>query len=208
MTIKVQHKFRSQKPDSIDASVIRPSNWNEPHTITMLGPSLLGRSFTGEGDAQEITMAQNGGLVLEGGQLRVDGGNATTLANQPASYYTNIPARLGFTPVISDNPGRLRIGVTSDGYPTFTADNVSSRLTTKAETDAVLVQAQNAISLANSMFNNLRLGNGQQSYDVEFLNGFVMTGAIIQGTNGVMLKVIRQVQGFSPSRGWIAAHSP
>lgn len=153
MTIEIKHKFQSAKADSSDASLVRPSNWNDTHNINMAGQRLIGRSATGQGVAQEVSLGsglQFSGTsitvkpddfmttaIIEGAlgysvvkqlgdtqiNMRVNGDNklalklgaatetiswpinitgvaeaANKLGGQNASYYTNIPARLGYTP--------------------------------------------------------------------------------------------------------------
>lgn len=70
MTIEVKHKFQSAKADSGDASLIRPSNWNDTHDITLAGQRLLGRHASGAGAAQEITVGA--GLEFSAGALKAD----------------------------------------------------------------------------------------------------------------------------------------
>lgn len=67
--IRVKHKFQSNKPDGADTSLMRPSNWNDDHNLTMNTNRLVGRSASGEGPAEEI--ATGVGLTLNGGQLSV-----------------------------------------------------------------------------------------------------------------------------------------
>lgn len=68
MAIEVKHKFQSQKPDSPDASLIRPSNWNDTHDITLAGSRLVGRAATSAGVAQEISLGA--GLEFDGATLK------------------------------------------------------------------------------------------------------------------------------------------
>lgn len=67
MTISVKHKFINSKPDGADPSVVRPSDWNNTHNLTLLGPSLVGKASAGEGAAVEITMGT--GLSFNGNVL-------------------------------------------------------------------------------------------------------------------------------------------
>jgi hypothetical protein len=57
--MEIKHKFTSTKPDGNDASLIRPSNWNDEHAIVMKGNSLLGRADESKGDADEIGLGSN-----------------------------------------------------------------------------------------------------------------------------------------------------
>jgi len=58
MTISITHPFVSAKVDGTDPTVVQPSNWNEPHVITMSTGTLLGRSSAGIGPAQELNITQ------------------------------------------------------------------------------------------------------------------------------------------------------
>ena len=54
MTITVNHKFVSAKGDGTDATVVRPSNWNDSHDIKLAANSMIGRKTAGPGLAEEI----------------------------------------------------------------------------------------------------------------------------------------------------------
>lgn len=55
MTLSITHKFLSAKADSSDGSLVRPSNWNDEHKITMAAQTLLGRGVASDGNAGEIS---------------------------------------------------------------------------------------------------------------------------------------------------------
>lgn len=78
MTIEIKHKFQSPKPDGGDTSVVRPSTWNDTHNIEMAGQRLLGRSSSGVGAAQEVTLGD--GLEFSSGALVVRLGTGLTFA--------------------------------------------------------------------------------------------------------------------------------
>lgn len=63
MTISVKHKFVTAKPDAADATLVRASNWNDEHNVTLAASSLLGRSKTSAGAMEEITLGQ--GLTFD-----------------------------------------------------------------------------------------------------------------------------------------------
>jgi|GEM_PF-4629261 len=69
MAVSIKHKFVSNKADSQDATLVRPSNWNDEHNLIMNGSSLLGRTATGTGAAAEVTLGA--GLEFSAGALRV-----------------------------------------------------------------------------------------------------------------------------------------
>jgi hypothetical protein len=54
MAVSLKHNFVSAKVDSVDATLVQPSNWNAEHTLTLATSSILGRSSAGTGVAQEI----------------------------------------------------------------------------------------------------------------------------------------------------------
>ena len=118
MAIIVRHKFVSQKADTADPSLIRPSNWNDTHTLTAGARTILGRPDQTEGEVREVTLGS--GLQWSGNSIvttpvdisgKADRGeNATGIGftnsdfNQPAYIrHTNgqiffIQRNLGFTP--------------------------------------------------------------------------------------------------------------
>jgi len=71
MTINVKHTFISAKTDDVDATFVRPSNWNENHTLTMTTNKLLGRGTAADGAVEEITLGTN--LALSGTTLNASG---------------------------------------------------------------------------------------------------------------------------------------
>jgi microcystin-dependent protein len=58
MAIAVTHPFVSAKGDGTDATLVRPSNWNEPHTINMASSKIIGRLSPGPGPAEELPVTQ------------------------------------------------------------------------------------------------------------------------------------------------------
>ncbi len=57
MAISITHAFVSGKADPPDASLIKPSNWNAPHTLSMGTGKLVGRTTASTGAAEEISVA-------------------------------------------------------------------------------------------------------------------------------------------------------
>jgi hypothetical protein len=58
MALSFLHKFRSLLQDDPDDTLVRPSNWNEEHDLTMASQALLGRVDAGDGAVQELTPDQ------------------------------------------------------------------------------------------------------------------------------------------------------
>lgn len=69
MVISVKHKFQSAKADGGDASVVRPSNWNDTHDLTLAASKLLGRYAGTDGAAQEVGLGT--GLEFNGADVQV-----------------------------------------------------------------------------------------------------------------------------------------
>lgn len=86
MAIGVKHKFQSQLPDGNDPNLIRPSNWNDSHDMTMSGVGLVGRSTSGEGPVSEITPG-TGLSISSSGEL-----NAGTIAGRSLTVSSSAPS--------------------------------------------------------------------------------------------------------------------
>lgn len=67
MTFSLKHAFQSAKTDGADTSVVRPSDWNAEHTLSMATDRLLGRTSAGAGAVEEISVGT--GLSLTAGTL-------------------------------------------------------------------------------------------------------------------------------------------
>jgi hypothetical protein len=57
MTVSLKHAFNNPKSDGGDATVVRPSNWNAEHVLTLDTNRVLGRISSGNGAAEELTGA-------------------------------------------------------------------------------------------------------------------------------------------------------
>jgi hypothetical protein len=56
MALSFKHKFNAAKADGTDVSLLRPSNWNDEHAITLATGTVIGRQSAGVGAAEEITL--------------------------------------------------------------------------------------------------------------------------------------------------------
>jgi hypothetical protein len=74
MAISLKHNFTSPKGDGPDATLVQPSNWNEEHVLTQATARLLGRTSSGTGPTEEISVGSR--LSFAGGVL--DGSAAPT----------------------------------------------------------------------------------------------------------------------------------
>lgn len=89
MALEIKHKFQSAKADSGDATLIRPSNWNDTHAIQLSGLRLIGRTPSSAGDAGEIPLGN--GLEFSVGSLQVKMSEVVTSLT--------ITTALGYTPI-------------------------------------------------------------------------------------------------------------
>lgn len=91
MTVSLKHKFTSAKTDGADTTVVRPSNWNDEHDLTLAASRLLGRATASTGAAEEVTVGTSLDLdaatktlrraALTGDVTASVDSNATTIAN-------------------------------------------------------------------------------------------------------------------------------
>lgn len=64
MTISLKHALTSTVPDSTVPGIVKPSNWNAEHVLTMSANTLLGRTGA-DGAAEEITCTAFGRSFLD-----------------------------------------------------------------------------------------------------------------------------------------------
>ncbi len=65
MAVSLKHKFTSPKADGGDTTLVRPSNWNDEHDLTVATNTLLGRATAGAGAVEEITCTAVGRALLD-----------------------------------------------------------------------------------------------------------------------------------------------
>jgi hypothetical protein len=120
MAITVTHKFTSAKGDGADATLIRPSNWNDNHTVSMATSNIIGRLSAGPGVAEEIPAT------------------AYMLSLLTNANYAALAAALGL-PTTGD--ARLTFKTTADAGWVFANDgsigNAASGATTRANADTL-----------------------------------------------------------------------
>ena len=85
MALSVKHPFQSVKADGVDTTLVQPSNWNASHTITIGTGKLIGRTSSGSGDAEELSVGS--ALSMASGVLGTVAmtGDVTTTANSFAT---------------------------------------------------------------------------------------------------------------------------
>jgi hypothetical protein len=57
MTVSLKHTFTSAKTDSLDVTLVQPSNWNAEHELTAAAGKVLGRDTSGAGAVQELPIS-------------------------------------------------------------------------------------------------------------------------------------------------------
>ena len=80
MTVSLKHTFQSAKTDSLDVTLVQPSNWNQEHVLTAAAGKVLGRDTSGAGNVQELPISvTSAGDVTIPNNFAVTG--TTTLTN-------------------------------------------------------------------------------------------------------------------------------
>ena len=64
MTLAIKHNFVTAKADGTDSTLLKPSNWNEAHVITLAAATLVGRQTLGDGPAEEIPFSAAAAAML------------------------------------------------------------------------------------------------------------------------------------------------
>jgi len=146
MAITVKHKFVSAIPDGADATIVRPSNWNDDHDLTGTIPVANGGTgaSTADGAVTNLLPSQTGN---NGKVLTTDGTNTSWSTNGvgdvvgPASSTDNAIARFDSTTGKLLQNSVVTIGDTGEttGITTLAA---STSVTTP------IVQATNSAGLA------------------------------------------------------------
>lgn len=54
--VAISHRFQSTKADAADSSLVRSSDWNNDHDITLSQRAIIGRLLTGSGTAAEVLL--------------------------------------------------------------------------------------------------------------------------------------------------------
>lgn len=91
---QIKHKFVNPKPDGVDTTIVRPSDWNDEHDITMNTGKVLGRTSAGAGQVEELSPGQN--IAIANGEVAFDGvlpiGSGGTNGGTPEEARDNLGA--------------------------------------------------------------------------------------------------------------------
>ena len=137
MAVSLKHIFQSTLPDDPDATLVRPSNWNDEHNLVMSADRILGRTTAGNGAVEEITIGA--GLTLAAGSLSnsastsaigyaIDGGGAV-IATGTLYPALSIPfaCTINSVTVLADQTGDIVVDIWKDSfanYPPTVADSI------------------------------------------------------------------------------------
>ncbi len=105
MAITVTHKFTDTHPDGADATLVRPSNWNDEHDISGDAPDL-GSLIAGDGTGWVAFAPGSDGTVLSSNSAQPDGLEWIALPPSPLVGWeqtTGSPGVTQTTPI--DAPG-------------------------------------------------------------------------------------------------------
>lgn len=125
MTLSLTHAFVSAVADGGDASLVRPSDWNEEHTFTMATDRLLGRDTALAGAVEELTVGN--GLEFTGsGGIGVANNGITfaRLLDATQACFIGATAAGDFT---ERTPAQARdlIGLDTDNDVTFNSCSIT-----------------------------------------------------------------------------------
>ena len=155
MTLSLTHTFVSAIPDGADATVVRPSNWNDTHTIAGTLPVANGGTNTtatptagaivyGTGTAQAYTAAGTTGQVLTSATAGTPTWTTPTTGTvtSVAQTFTGGIVSVAGSPITASGTLALTVAGTSGGIPYF--DSASTWATSAALAAGALVKGGGA----------------------------------------------------------------
>lgn len=121
----ITHAFHSDKPDPADATLVKPSDWNAPHAITMAGPGVLGRAAAGAGAVEELPLGGANGVATLGSDGKLAAGQVPDDIAGPAwTPPRRRVAGTADTPTVADDGGMITC--TAAGAVTITANDLGA----------------------------------------------------------------------------------
>lgn len=137
MAISIKHKFQSQKEDGDDEDLVKPSDWNDEHDLTLAQDKLLGRASSGTGDVEEITCTAAGRALLDdadAGEQRTTLGLGSIATQAAEDYYTAAEVDAGFQPLDADLTAIAALSTQAYGRSLLTvADEATFKATVNLE---------------------------------------------------------------------------
>jgi hypothetical protein len=154
MAISLKHNFTSAVADEGDTSLVRPSNWNAEHDLTLATSRLIGRTTAGTGSAEEISVGTglsllSGSLAVSSTTPQVNSINTFTVAqvisvtdnSNPALRITQLGGADALLIEDETNPDATPFAITADGHAIAGA-------TAAATIDSVVPQFQSHTTVA------------------------------------------------------------
>jgi hypothetical protein len=171
MTVSLKHTFQSAKTDSLDATLVQPSNWNQEHILTAAAGKVLGRDTSGNGVVQELPISvTSAGNVTIPNNFAVTGttgltGNTTVTGTLGVTGTTtvadlNATGTVGFTNALAVTSG-------GTGVATLPANNVLIGNGTSAVTSVAPSTAGNVLTSNGTAWTSTPAATGAYT---EFLN--------------------------------------
>jgi hypothetical protein len=114
MALSLTHAFTSPKVDGPDTTVVRPSDWNDEHDITLSGRSVIGKTTVGSGPAEQIDIS------------------AAVLAVLQSADNAAILTALGVTPDVTGDARYTMRTAAPTGWILMTADGTIGSATSGA----------------------------------------------------------------------------
>ena len=137
MAVSLKHIFQSTLPDDPDPTIVRPSNWNDEHNLTMSADRILGRTTAGPGAVEEISVGA--GLSFAGGSLAnsatgaaigyaIDGGGAAiTTGTLTPGLSIPFACIINSVTLLANATGSIVVDIWKDSYanyPPTVADSI------------------------------------------------------------------------------------
>jgi len=151
MAITVKHKFVSAIPDGTDATVVRPSNWNDDHDL--VGTVPVANGGTGTTTANDAFNALAPTQTGNSGKYLTTDGTNTSWATNPLGTVTSVAATVPSFLNVTGSPittsGTLAIGYSGTALPVA---NGGTGVTSSSGANSVVLRDANANITTNCLF--------------------------------------------------------
>lgn len=229
MAIALRHLFQSSVPDRNAAGLIKPSQWNENHIITLAPNKVIGRTSTGTGNAEEL--GGKDGIEITGGAIRISAtgvvagsysnpditvnarGQITSIQNGASfGYYVNLArewAENAEDVAVIDNPGHYSSrhwAAKSEDHAAVASAYVTDALTAKSGAEAAQGLAETAQGLAEAAldaFDDIYLGAKASDPTLDNDGDALVEGQLYWNTSANALRIYDGAawQAYSASSG-------
>ena len=175
MTVSLKHTFTSAKTDSLDTSLVQPSNWNEEHQLTLATNKVLGRATAGTGAAEELSVGA--ALSVSGGTLAVTnvpvangGTGASTLTGVVKGNGTS-PMTAGTVSLTSEVAGTLPVANGGTGLSTLGTAGQLLAVNSGATALQYIIPPVGAEILRVARTSNTQIGAANRSNLIDITSG-------------------------------------